>query len=78
MQRALLLVHQKHFLDAASEMADALNAGGKSAVLRVQIFLRRNGFAQTPLDGRDSSELRQSLEACFGLDACFHKISDEL
>jgi tetratricopeptide (TPR) repeat protein len=78
MQRAFLLVHQKRFVDAASEMADALNAGGKPAVLRLQIFLRRNGFAQTPLDGRDSSELRQSLEACFGLNACFQKISDEL
>jgi tetratricopeptide (TPR) repeat protein len=77
-QRAFLLVHQKHFMDAASEMAEALNAGGKSALLRTQILLRRNGFPQTPLDGRDSSELRQSLEACFGLNACFQKISDEL
>jgi tetratricopeptide (TPR) repeat protein len=78
MQRAFLLVHQKRFVDAASEMADALNAGGKPAVLKVQIFLRHNGFAQTPLDGRDSSVLRESLKSCFGLDACFQKISDEL
>ena len=77
-QRAFLLVAQKRFVDAASEMAAALNAGGKPAVLRAQMFLRRNGFAQTPLDGHDSGELRQSLQACFGLNACFQKISDEL
>lgn len=78
MQRAFLLVQEKRYADAASEMDKALSAGGKSAVLRLQIFLRRNGFAQTPLDGRDSSELRQSLAACFGLNACFQRISDDL
>jgi hypothetical protein len=29
------------------------------------------------LDGHDSDELRQSLQACFGLNSCFEKISDE-
>jgi tetratricopeptide (TPR) repeat protein len=77
-QRALLLVHQKRFADAASEMADALYAGGKSTVLRVQLFLRHNGFPETPLDGRDSDALRQSLRACFGLNSCFQQISDQL
>jgi tetratricopeptide (TPR) repeat protein len=77
MQRALLFVQLKRFAEAASEMASALNAGGKPAVLRAQIFLRRNGFPQTPLDGHDSDELRQSLQACFGLNSCFEKISDE-
>ena len=77
-QRAFVLVRLKHFADAAVEMTNALDAGGKHAVLRAQIFLRRNGFPQTPLDGRDSDSLRQSLQACFGLNSCFQRISEEL
>jgi hypothetical protein len=30
------------------------------------------------LDGRDSDGLRQSLQACFGLNSCFQRISEEL
>jgi hypothetical protein len=71
-------VHLKRFADAAAEMASALNTGGKPAVLRAQIFLRHNGFPQTPLDGRDSDGLRESLQACFGLNSCFQRISEEL
>ncbi|MGA8497361.1 MAG: tetratricopeptide repeat protein [Xanthobacteraceae bacterium] len=77
-QRAFVFVHLKRFADAAAEMANALDAGGKPAVLRAQIFLRHNGFPQTPLDGRDSDGLRQSLQACFGLNSCFQRISEEL
>jgi tetratricopeptide (TPR) repeat protein len=77
-QRAFVFVHLKRFADAAAEMAYALDAGGKPAVLRAQIFLRHNGFPQTPLDGRDSDGLRQSLQACFGLNSCFQRISEEL
>jgi tetratricopeptide (TPR) repeat protein len=77
-QRAFVFVHLKRFADAATEMANALDAGGRPAVLRVQIFLRHNGFPQTPLDGRDSDGLRQSLQACFGLNSCFQRISEEL
>src|SRR4029077_15604914 len=77
-QRAFVLVRLKRFADAAVEMTNALNTGGKPAVLRAQIFLRHNGFPQTSLDGRDSDGLRQSLQACFGLNSCFQKISEEL
>jgi tetratricopeptide (TPR) repeat protein len=77
-QRAFVLVRLKRFADAAVEMTNALDAGGKPAVLRAQIFLRHNGFPQTPLDGHDSDGLRQSLQACFGLNSCFQRISEEL
>lgn len=77
-ERAFLLVRLKRFGDAATEMMNALNAGGKPAVLRAQLFLRRNGFPQTPLDGGDSPALRASVQACFGLDSCFQRISAEL
>ncbi len=77
-QRAFIFVHLNRFADAAAEMANALDAGGKPAVLRAQIFLRHNGFPQTLLDGRDSDGLREALQACFGLNSCFQRISEEL
>jgi tetratricopeptide (TPR) repeat protein len=77
-ERAFLFVHGKRFTDAATEMMNALNAGGRKAVLRAQVFLRQNGFPQAPLDGSDSPALRAALQACFGLDSCFQRISDAL
>jgi tetratricopeptide (TPR) repeat protein len=77
-ERAFLFVRRKRFTDAATEMTNALNAGGRKAVLRAQVFLRQNGFPQTPLDGGDSPALRAALQACFGLDSCFQRISDAL
>jgi tetratricopeptide (TPR) repeat protein len=76
--RAFLLVRLKRFADATTEMANALNAGGRTALLRAQIFLRNNGFPETQLDGRDSDSLRSRLQACFGLNSCFTRISEEL
>jgi Tfp pilus assembly protein PilF len=77
-ERAFLLVRLKRFADAATEMMNALNAGGRPAVLRAQVFLRQNGFPRTPLDGGDSQALRTALQACFGLNSCFQRISDAL
>jgi hypothetical protein len=43
-------------------------------VLRVQVFLRGNGFPDVPLDGRDSPALRHAIASCFGLNACFQGV----
>ena len=77
-RRAFLLVRLNRFADAAAEMVNALNAGGRTALLRAQVFLRHNGFPETPLDGRDSDSLRSALKACFGLNSCFTPMSEEL
>jgi hypothetical protein len=55
-------------------MVTAIGLGGVPAILRAQVLLRRNGFADVPLDGHDSPQLRQALTACFGLDVCFQGI----
>ena len=78
MQRAFVLVRLNRLSDAVSETMSAVNDGGRAAILRAQLFLRQNGFPQTPLDGRDSTSLRTALQACFGLKSCFERISDEL
>ena len=50
-QRAIVLHHLKRGDEAIDDMARAVDLGGKQNVLRVQIFLRRNGFPELPLDG---------------------------
>jgi tetratricopeptide (TPR) repeat protein len=77
-RRAFLLVRFNRFADAASEMANALETGGRTALLRAQLVLLQHGFPETPLDGRDSDSLRSKLQACFGLNSCFVQISEEL
>jgi tetratricopeptide (TPR) repeat protein len=78
LQRAHILVRQQHFAEASTEMMASISAGGLRSVLRAQIYLRRNGFPETLLDGKDSTDLRAALKSCFGLSSCFQKISDNL
>ena len=72
--RAQAFVRLHRFDDAANDMVAALNIGGTRAVLRVQVFLRGNGFPDVPLDGRDSPALRHAIASCFGLNACFQGV----
>jgi predicted Zn-dependent protease len=77
-QRAFVLVRLGRAPDAATEMANALDAGGRRAILRAQVFLRQNGFPEIALDGHDSDGLRGALQACFGLKSCFAGLSETL
>ena len=78
MARAQVLIRLRRFADASSDMMHSVSAGGPRSILRAQVYLRQNGFPQTPLDGRDSPDLRAALQSCFGLNSCFQKISDNL
>ncbi len=73
-KRAFSQVHLRRFDGAASDVIAAISLGGMPAILRAQVLLRRNGFSDVALDGRDSTSLRAALSACFGLDACFQGI----
>jgi Tfp pilus assembly protein PilF len=72
--RAQSLVRLKRFTDAARDVVMAMTAGGKPAILRAQVFLRRHGYPDVPIDGENSTKLRQALAACFGLDACYRPV----
>jgi tetratricopeptide (TPR) repeat protein len=72
--RALSLVQLKRFSDAANDVVAAISVGGKPAILRAQVLLRRHGFPDVPIDGKNSAELRQALSACFGLKACYQPV----
>jgi tetratricopeptide (TPR) repeat protein len=76
--RAQILIRQKRFADASADMMNSISGRGPRSLLRAQIYLRHNGFPETPLDGKDSDALRAALQACFGLNSCFQKISDNL
>ena len=69
-KRARAYTHLHRFEDAARDAVAAVSLGGTAAILRMQVFLRRNGFPEAPLDGKDSSALREAISACFGLNAC--------
>jgi Tfp pilus assembly protein PilF len=77
-KRANAFVRLHRFGEAADDVIAALNFGGARAVLRAQVFLRGNGFPNTPIDGKDSPTLRESVRACFGLNACFQGIMQSI
>jgi tetratricopeptide (TPR) repeat protein len=77
-QRANILRRLKRHADAATDAMSAVSGEGVPAVLRAQTFLRRNGFPETPLDGKESDQLKAALRACFGINSCFDKLSETL
>lgn len=70
-KRAFVLSHLKRYERAADDVVTAIRMGGVQATLRAQVLLRRHGFSEVPMDGKDSPALRQAVSACFGLNACF-------
>jgi len=74
MDRAAALVELGRLSDAAKDAIAAVSLGGKKAVLRAQVMLRRHGFPDIPIDGQVSASLEQALSACFGLKACYHEM----
>jgi tetratricopeptide (TPR) repeat protein len=68
--RAFSLMRLQRFDDAANDVVKAIRVGGKQAILRAQVMLRRHGFPDVPIDGEDSPKLHQALSACFGLKSC--------
>lgn len=73
-RRAQSLVQLKRFADAARDAVAAMSVGGKAAILRAEILLRRHGFPDVPIDGENSARLRQALGACFGLKTCYQPV----
>ena len=72
--RARSLVNLRRLKDASNDMMEALSIGGNTAILRAQVFLRRHGFPEIPINGKDASALREAITSCFSLNACFQGI----
>jgi cytochrome c-type biogenesis protein CcmH/NrfG len=77
-QRAHALVHLKRLDDAARDAVAAVTLGGRTAVLRAQVQLRRNGFPDVPINGENSPALGKALSLCFGLEVCFHAVGEAI
>lgn len=70
LQRAMLLVQAGRSADAAKDIEYVVAKGGVSSILRLQIFLRQNGFPDIALDGNRSEKLDAAVAACFINQAC--------
>jgi tetratricopeptide (TPR) repeat protein len=69
-QRALLLAQLGRAKDADADIGTLLRAGGKQAVLRVQLYLRQHGFPDVRVDGERSSGFDDAFRACIVDQAC--------
>lgn len=65
MQRAVVLADLRRHEEAADDMVRAVKLGGKRKILRLQVYLRQNGFDALPLDGVPSEALIEATRACF-------------
>lgn len=69
-QRAILLVRLGRAADANRDLDTITTVGGRPALLRLQLFLRKNGFSDLPLDGQRSAAFDDALQTCFINQAC--------
>lgn len=69
-QRAILLMRLNRADDARRDLDTITAFGGKRALLRMQIFLRKNGFTEVPVDGQRGAAFDSAVESCFINQAC--------
>ena len=70
MQRAMVLSDLRRNAEAARDMLQSVQLGGKSKILRLQVYLRQHGHPDVALDGVASGELATAVEACFAKQQC--------
>jgi tetratricopeptide (TPR) repeat protein len=70
MRRALVLSDLNRPDEAADDMVRAVKLGGKQHILRLQIYLRRNGYIALPVDGVVSEALSTAIQNCFRQANC--------
>jgi tetratricopeptide (TPR) repeat protein len=69
-QRAILLVRLGRSEEANRDLDMIVKAGGKRSLLRMQVYLRKNGFKEVSIDGQRSAPFDSALEMCFINQAC--------
>jgi tetratricopeptide (TPR) repeat protein len=71
LRRLISLIRLNREAEAQADLDTILNSGQIRSILRLQLLLRRNGFPNTPLDGKRSTDLEDALRACFKWSACW-------
>jgi tetratricopeptide (TPR) repeat protein len=70
MQRAMVLGDLDRHEEAAKDVVRAIGLGGKQNILRLQVYLRQNGYLTVPVNGLTSSELDAAIQSCFRAAVC--------
>lgn len=70
LQRALLLAQLGKREDSNRDIEVLMLTGGKQAILRVQLYLRRNGFPDVRVDGERDVDFDNTLRNCVRDRAC--------
>jgi len=77
-QRAIALVRLGREPEAMLDFEAVIGLGGRPSILRMQVYLRGNGFPDVPLDGQRSQVLDDAVKACFVNDACGRGIAQRI
>ncbi len=67
---AVLKVKAGNTETAKTDFHDLLRSGSLKTVLRIQVFLRNNGFEDVEIDGKVSGATEQALEHCLADSQC--------
>jgi tetratricopeptide (TPR) repeat protein len=73
--RSILLVRVGRDQEAMKDLDTITRMGGIRAILRMQVYLRNNGFPDVTLDGKRSQSFDDAMKACFVNEACGRGIS---
>jgi tetratricopeptide (TPR) repeat protein len=77
-QRAIALVRLGRHAEATQDIATVTLFGGQKAILRMQIYLRANGFPNVPITGKRSDLFDDAMKACFIDQACGRGIAERI
>ncbi len=68
--RAMLLARLGHREKALQDLDAIVREGDRRAILRLQVYLRNNGFPDVPIDGKRTNGFDDAIVACFLDKAC--------
>jgi tetratricopeptide (TPR) repeat protein len=77
-QRAVALVRLGRHRQAMQDIETVATLGGQQAILRMQVYLRSNGFPDVPIDGKRSGLFDDAMKACFVDQACGRGIAERV
>ena len=69
-KRAVLYQRQGKEQLAGEDFSKALGSGDRQAILRMQVYLRNQGFAEVEINGMTSSGLLKSISTCLAAVKC--------
>jgi len=75
LRRAILLTQLGRKEETVKDIDTLLSAGGKQAVLRIQLYLRQQGFPDVKIDGERNAGFDSALHVCLINQACLRGIN---